>query len=146
MGQCQDDIKIPFPVVHSILIRRECISCIFWLVERQIRNKKLQLKWGWCVKMTSWITPYNLYSRGTIVIILRCLLSSSSSLSAYFLVDKAVAGIAEADATKTKQRLYRNMFDKNSPKTDYGIFLTNALPLRCGRHMWQVISSTYLPR
>ena len=48
----------------------------------------------------------------------------------YFLVDKAVAGIGEADATKTKQRLYRNMFDKNSPKTDYGIFLTNALPLR----------------
>ena len=29
MGQCEDDIKIPFPVVHSILIRRECISCIF---------------------------------------------------------------------------------------------------------------------
>ena len=23
MGQCEDDIKIPFPVVHSILIRRE---------------------------------------------------------------------------------------------------------------------------
>ena len=48
----------------------------------------------------------------------------------YFLVDKAVAGICDADATKTKQRLYRNMFDKNTPKTDYGIFLTNALPLR----------------
>ena len=26
MGQCEDDIEIPFPVVHSILIRRECIS------------------------------------------------------------------------------------------------------------------------
>ena len=64
MGQCEDDIKIPFPVVHSILIRRKCISCIFWLVERQIRDKKLQLKCGWCVKTTSWITPYNLYSRG----------------------------------------------------------------------------------
>ena len=64
MGQCEDNIKIPFPVVHSILIRRECISCIFWLVERQIRDKKLQLKCGWCVKTTSWITPYNLYSRG----------------------------------------------------------------------------------
>ena len=63
MGQCEDDIKIPFPLVHSILIRRECISCIFWLVERQIRDKKLQLKCGWCVKTTSWITPYNLYSR-----------------------------------------------------------------------------------
>ena len=64
MGQCEDDIKIPFPVVHSVLIRSECISCIFWLVERQIRDKKLQLKCGWCVKMTSQITPYNLYSRG----------------------------------------------------------------------------------
>ena len=29
MGQCEDDSKIPFPVVHSILIRKECISCIF---------------------------------------------------------------------------------------------------------------------
>ena len=57
MGQCEDDIKIPFPVVHSILIRRECISCIFWLVERQIRDKKLQLKCGWSVKTTSGITP-----------------------------------------------------------------------------------------
>ena len=66
MGQCEDDTKIPFPVVHSILIRRECISCIFLLVERQIRDKKLQLKCGWSVKTTSGITPYNLYSRGPI--------------------------------------------------------------------------------
>ena len=29
MDQCEDDIKIPFPVSHSILIRIECISCIF---------------------------------------------------------------------------------------------------------------------
>ena len=63
MGQSEDDIKIPFPVIHSILIRRECTSCIFWLVERQIRDKKLQLKCGWCGETTSWITPYNLYSR-----------------------------------------------------------------------------------
>ena len=46
MDQCEDDIEIPFPVVHSILIRREFISCIFWLVERLIRDKKLQLKCG----------------------------------------------------------------------------------------------------
>ena len=31
IGQCEDDIKVPFPVVHFVLIRRECIS---WLVER----------------------------------------------------------------------------------------------------------------
>ena len=57
MGQCEDDTKIPFPVVHSILIRRECISCIFWLVQRQIRDKKLQLRCGWSVKTTLGITP-----------------------------------------------------------------------------------------
>ena len=68
MGQCEDDSKIPFPVVHSILTRRECISFIFWLIERQIRDKKLQLKCGCCVKTTSGITPYiyNLYSRDPI--------------------------------------------------------------------------------
>ena len=34
MGKYEDDIKILFPVIHFILIRRECISFIFWLVER----------------------------------------------------------------------------------------------------------------
>ena len=53
MGQCKDDIKIPFPVVHSILIRRKCISCIIWLLERQIRV------WRWHQELLH----LNLYSR-----------------------------------------------------------------------------------
>lgn len=40
------------------------------------------------------------------------------------LVDRAVWGLEQK-----KQAVYRNMFDKNEPKTDMGIFLTNALPL-----------------
>lgn len=39
------------------------------------------------------------------------------------------------DKSRHKQRIYRSMFDKNSPKTDYGIFLTNALPLRLDREI-----------
>ena len=65
-GSCTTSAVVNLTVV-SILIRRDCISCIFWLVDRQIRDKKLQLKSGWCVKTTSWITPYNLYSRVGIV-------------------------------------------------------------------------------
>ena len=41
------------------------------------------------------------------------------------LVDRAIRGLE----TKFQQRLYRSLYDKDEPKTDFGIFLTNALPL-----------------
>ena len=40
------------------------------------------------------------------------------------LVERAVLGLDQL-----KQTVYRNMFDKDDPKTNFGIFLTNALPL-----------------
>ena len=46
------------------------------------------------------------------------------------LVAKALEWVGLSDKSQTKQKIYRNMYDKNSPKTDFGIFLTNALPLR----------------
>ena len=46
------------------------------------------------------------------------------------LVTKALEWIGRSDKSNTKQKIYRNMYDKNSPKSDFGIFLTNALPLR----------------
>ena len=42
----------------------------------------------------------------------------------HVLVEKAVTTLGELE-----QRSYRAMFDKTDPKTDMGIFLTNALPL-----------------
>ena len=46
------------------------------------------------------------------------------------LVAKALEWVGLSDKSNTKQKIYKNMYDKNSPKTDFGIFLTNALPLR----------------
>ena len=46
------------------------------------------------------------------------------------LVAKALEWVGLSDKSHTKLKIYRNMYDKNSPKTDFGIFLTNALPLR----------------
>ena len=48
MGQCEDDIKIPFPMVQSILIGRECIQLyilIGWEANQsQIDADEVQLK------------------------------------------------------------------------------------------------------
>ena len=52
------------------------------------------------------------------------------------LVAKALDWVGLADKSHTKLKIYRNMYDKNSPKTDFGIFLTNALPLRYGDIPW----------
>ena len=48
------------------------------------------------------------------------------------LVAKALEWVGLSDKSHIKEKIYRNMYDKNFPKTDFGIFLTNALPLRYG--------------
>ena len=123
MGQCEDDIKIPFPVVHSILIRRECISCIFWLVERQIRDKKLQLKCGWCVKTTSWITPYHLYSRMPLV---PCVSSPDNDVTlptAASVVMKLRKGCSRSHPTASFIALHLNITIPISVSADYHMWV-----------------------
>ena len=46
------------------------------------------------------------------------------------LIAKALEWVRVSDKSHMKEKIYRNMYDKNVPKTDFGIFLTNALPLR----------------
>ena len=45
------------------------------------------------------------------------------------VVSKALQWLGAVDKTKSQQKLYRSLYDKDEPKTDFGIFLTNALPL-----------------
>ena len=45
------------------------------------------------------------------------------------VVEKAMAWMGLVDGGKSQQKLYRSLYDKEDPKTDFGIFLTNALPL-----------------
>ena len=45
------------------------------------------------------------------------------------VVEKALAWMGLVDGGKSQQNLYRSLYDKEDPKTDFGIFLTNALPL-----------------
>ena len=60
MGQCEDNIKNSISCGPLILIRRECINCVYsdWLI-----GKSEPKTCSWSVKTTSGITPYNLYSR-----------------------------------------------------------------------------------
>ena len=45
------------------------------------------------------------------------------------VVEKAMAWMGLAVGGKAQQNLYRSLYDKEEPKTDFGIFLTNGLPL-----------------
>ena len=45
------------------------------------------------------------------------------------VVEKTMVWMGLVDGGKSQQNLYRSLYDKEHPKTDFGIFLTNALPL-----------------